>query len=308
MGSMIGRVFRSALSRTGATAPFERLLAAAARAADIDLLSLAHRQMGILNFQNFENSGEAYLLRVVLAPLLRGRHAVVLDIGANVGGYSRLVRSALPDARIYAFEPNPEAFRLLSSNLTASGVTCVQRGMASTERSGSLFVYPDERTTGHASLYREMMTGFFGCAEPCEVPCSFTTVDAFCAGEGIDRLDLMKIDTEGHELEVIRGAREMLAGGRIDAVQFEFGEGHVYSRVFLRDFFDALPGYRFFRLCERRLLPLEAYDPRHEIFRFQNILAVSAGHALLGAEGLDRARGPAGPDPRSGRSVGQPVA
>ena len=51
---------------------------------------------------------------------------------------------------------------------------------------------------------------------------------------------------------------------------------NVAARVFLRDFYDLLSDYRFFRLDTRRLIPLGPYQPRNEIFQFQNLLAVRA--------------------------------
>jgi hypothetical protein len=102
-----------------------------------------------------------------------------------------------------------------------------------------------------------------------------TTVDKFCKEKGVDRIDLLKIDTEGCELQVLKGAQEMLSGGYIKVIQFEFGECNVFSRVFLRDFYEVLAGFRLFRLDSERLVPLPAYEPTNEIFRFQNIIAIN---------------------------------
>ena len=51
-------------------------------------------------------------------------------------------------------------------------------------------------------------------------------------------------------------------------------EMNTVSKVFLRDFYETLAGYRFYRLDSRRLIPLGGYQPRNEIFQFQNVLAV----------------------------------
>jgi hypothetical protein len=135
-------------------------------------------------------------------------------------------------------------------------------------------VYPDSLITGHASRCAEVFTQLHGCTEPKKVPITVTTLDSFCEEHAIPRIDLLKIDTEGYELDVLKGARKMLERNHIGLIQFEFGECDLYTRVFLRDFYDALPKYTFFRLNTGELIPLGAHRPAHEIFLFQNILAV----------------------------------
>lgn len=66
----------------------------------------------------------------------------------------------------------------------------------------------------------------------------------------------------------------MLSEGRIGIIQFEFGECHVFARTFMRDFYKILQDYRFFRLDTNNLIALGNYSVHHEIFRFQNIVAI----------------------------------
>ncbi|MEP7359891.1 MAG: FkbM family methyltransferase, partial [Anaerolineales bacterium] len=100
-------------------------------------------------------------------------------------------------------------------------------------------------------------------------------LDDFIGQHGLRHISLLKIDTEGHELSVLRGAVETLAANRIEAVQFEFNRMHVISRVFLSDIVNALPGYHFYRLLPDGLVPITFQPPfRSEIFAFQNIAAL----------------------------------
>jgi hypothetical protein len=61
--------------------------------------------------------------------------------------------------------------------------------------------------------------------------------------EDITQVDLLKIDTEGHEFDVLLGASGMVRTGAIAAVQFEFGETLLGTRYHFKDFWDLLSPY-----------------------------------------------------------------
>ena len=85
---------------------------------------------------------------------------------------------------------------------------------------------------------------------------------------------MLKIDVEGFELEVLKGAEKLLREGRIKIIQFEFNEVNIIQRRFLKDFYDELPGFDFYRLDENRLIALNEWQPKHEIFLFQKVIAI----------------------------------
>ncbi len=100
-------------------------------------------------------------------------------------------------------------------------------------------------------------------------------LDTFVAENDISQIDLLKIDTEGHELEVLKGASNLLRENRVRAIQFEFNEMNVVSGVFFRDFYQLLPNYKFYRMLRDGLSPLGSYSPLWcELFAFQNIVAL----------------------------------
>ena len=101
------------------------------------------------------------------------------------------------------------------------------------------------------------------------------TVAGYVHEAGVRVIDFMKIDTEGHELAVLQGCGDMLSDGSIKAIQFEFNQMNVISRVFLRDFHELLDArYELFRIAPKALIPLNPYNTRNEIFVFQNIVAI----------------------------------
>lgn len=135
---------------------------------------------------------------------------VAFDIGANVGQTAREFLKAFPAARVHAFEPHPTTFRELQK---LSDPRLRQHNLALGETSGSVTMY-EYGETGGASLRNSLAPNArtasqFGY-QATERSVACTTLDAFCADQGIDRVDLLKIDVEGFELAVLKGGPKML--------------------------------------------------------------------------------------------------
>lgn len=211
---------------------------------------------------------EAFLARI--APGLAG--GVALDVGANSGSYAAELRRLAPTARIMAFEPHPKTYRELADRLAGAGVETFQCALG--DRPGRMELYDFASADGstQASLSRDSV-GLY-THDVVAHPVSVTTVDDFLAEHGIPRVALLKIDTEGFDIAVLRGAREAIAAKRISLIQFEFIGANIATRTTMRDFFDALPGYSVARLClNGQELPLEYTVKRCEIPVNQNLIA-----------------------------------
>lgn len=257
-----------------------KAIKAIAAASGIDLLVLAYNEMGILKCENEDRTGERYLIYYFLKKIFESNtRPVIFDVGANIGKYSLMLRDAFPEAKVYAFEPNINAFKVLQDRLGGK-VECLNLGMGAEQKACKLFTYSDTPSSSHTSAYKEMFTLFHKANDLTTVEFQMTTIDGFCKERGIKEIDFLKIDTEGCELQVLSGAQRMLSGGNIRAIQFEFGECNVFSRVFLRDFYEVLTGFRIYRLDSNRLMPLPVYEPTNEIFRFQNMIAINKDIAI----------------------------
>ncbi len=170
---------------------------------------------GTLDAAIFEQvlcEGSEYRLPVKTEP------EVIFDVGANIGAAAVYFAARYPNARIYCFEPLPENVELLRRNVAPFGdrVTVVPMGLG--EQAGS-FPYQmsdDPMNFGGGTFYQ------IGCRAGETIDLPVTTLSAFCREHHIDRIDVMKIDTEGAERSVLAGAPpELLA--EIDVV---LGELH----------------------------------------------------------------------------------
>lgn len=263
-----------------------RITAEAFVSALIKIFRLDSRQIffknnGVLKYSDHE-SGEKWFIDHVLPQILSGiDEPIILDIGANIGEYSIALASAIPACRCYAFEPNPITFEKLSLNTNAkANIVPLNCGAGSRKEHIKLFAYKTDFSTSHASLYRDVF-------KECHMQDAANIVEMSCGVEKVDDLiescvipeaaiHFIKIDTEGHELEGLKGARTAIRMRGVRAVQFEFNEMNVISRVFLKDFYDLLGDeWTFFRLDTQKLISLGGrYDSANEIFKFQNIIAI----------------------------------
>jgi FkbM family methyltransferase len=237
------------------------------------LLNLAVRGMGVGNPTThlIGPAEERFLNRIAAVDEL-----AVFDVGAHHGDYAAQVRRLCPAARVWSFEPHPAAFELLTLAAERSGFTAVNVGLSDVPGRLNLYDYASTSVQGssHATLHGKVFEDIHH-SEAAAVEVEITTVDLFMESQRISHLHLLKVDAEGHELAILRGSQRAITSGAVDVVQFEFNEMNVMSRVFFRDFYDALPGFSFYRMVVDGLVPIGAYQPRtHELFILQNIIAI----------------------------------
>lgn len=236
------------------------------------LFNLSLRGLGILNYENERLSGEPNFLKR-LAQVLK--QPVILDVGANIGDYSNQVSRLFTQAEIYAFEPHPDNFQTLKLQAEQHHYTAVN--LACSDRAGIANLYDYSGTQGaspHASLYQDVIEKLHK-SEAIAWEIQVTTIDEFVESQFIQTINLLKIDTEGNELQVLRGAQRALDQQRIEIIQFEFNEMNVVSRVFFKDIADLLKDYSFYRMLPDGLVPLGEYNPlMWELFAYQNIVAI----------------------------------
>lgn len=229
--------------------------------------------LGILNSENEHYSGEDHFIRSVPSIIGQQDALIVIDVGANIGSYSAKVKSVHSSACVYAFEPDHATFQQLNASATRYGYQVFNFALGSESRR-SLFYNRPGGGSEHASLYREVITEIHEDTVV-EVEVLVTTLDQFAQEHQLTHIHLLKIDTEGSELDVLRGAQRLLENKAIDLIQFEFNNMNVISHVFFRDFLSFLKGYKMYRMLPDGLVRIEQ-NPTFlsEIFAYQNIVAI----------------------------------
>ncbi len=237
------------------------------------IYKLALRGIGVMNYETPRISGEASFLKNIFART--GGKPLVLDVGANVGDYAVSVKSHYPQARLYAFEPHPLTFQKLAGKAAQYGFTAVQQACSAETGTTKFYDYAHNTGSQHASLYKDVFEQIYQDSVV-EYDVSLTSLDHFFQSTpGLERINLLKIDTEGNEMRVLQGAEGAIRAGKIDVIYFEFNQMNVISRTFFKDIYDLLRGYEFYRLLPQSLVPMGSYDPVFfEIFVLQNVVAI----------------------------------
>jgi FkbM family methyltransferase len=147
------------------------------------------------------------------------------DVGAHVGGTARQALETFPEARVYAFEPHPETFARLRRGLSHERLSIHELALG--DSSGQVTFYEYGTDGGGAQLNSLVPDARFPRQfgyRPTERTAACMTVDDFCDANGIGRIDVLKVDAEGYDLAVIKGAARMLAEGRIGFIYAEFND------------------------------------------------------------------------------------
>jgi len=186
---------------------------------------------------------------------------VVIDGGACVGAWSSHVLKANPKIQLHCIEPLRENVKILKEKLSRENVHVHQFALG--DELGVALMNPKTQ-----SQHRDSD----GATEEVKL----LSLDAFCADQGIEKIDFLKLDLEGSELSALQGARRLLSENRIARIQFEYGPEHVYARVQLRDLFEFLEsfGFRFFKILPRGLEAVPNYTTWLENYRYKNFYAV----------------------------------
>jgi FkbM family methyltransferase len=208
-------------------------------------------------------NGEHWLLDAVVARAERDTRLTLLDVGGHLGHWTQAALDRLSQHRrageVHVFEPTQSSERWLARRFAGEPRVRL-RPCALSERPGTAALYVVGDLVGINSLV-DMQVGT-------PTPVDVTSVDAYLNDHHIERVTLLKSDTEGNDLAVLRGGVGALSAGRIDVWQFEYNSRWVYARAFLRDVFE-LALDKPYVLGKLHAAGIELFDEWHpELERF----------------------------------------
>lgn len=140
-----------------------------------------------------------------------------LDVGANQGLVSRRILDIFPDATVHAFEPSPDMFPHLQRRASAHpGIVAHQLAVGARDGEATMHITQNPLLSSLLPMCADGMLAYGeagGWSRAVKVRC--VRLDEWAASEGVARVEAMKIDVQGLELEVLRGATRLLQNGVI---------------------------------------------------------------------------------------------
>ena len=201
----------------------------------------------------------------------RGGGGVIFDIGANIGEWAQYCLQISPQAELHLFEPSAYTYSRLEEKDWPQNVYINNFGLGEKYENLALHIFED--ASGMNSLYARRGVGELEIVKTEEI--EIRTVDGYCAEQGIQMIDFMKVDVEGHEFSVFKGAERMLAAGNIAMIQFEYGGCNLDARVYLGDIWELLQshGYKLAKIHPNEQRHFQKYEQRLEVFKYSNWVA-----------------------------------
>lgn len=228
----------------------------------------------LIGATNPRANGEKLLIETLVP-----RISLFFDIGANVGNWTNMSLNAADKAgnKIVGFlyEPDPDLYKRLKERFESKDNLHIF-GIAMGGCSGTEVFYKRYADT-HSSLLR-----ISGEKIKDEIEVEVTTIDEEAARHKIPYIDFLKIDTEGYDFNVLKGAKRLLSQQKIGIIQFEYNNTWVFagntliSAISFLNSFD----YRVFLLRPEGLFELD-YHRYGEYFKCSNYIAVSPGQNWL---------------------------
>jgi FkbM family methyltransferase len=219
----------------------------------------------------FSVNGELF----VIERLASARFRYAIDVGANVGEWVLAAANHWPECHFDAFEIAPKTFqglRLTTANQARISVHDI--GLSDHVGSQTMYYFPD-----HPELTCDIPRHESYGSVPFEA--ETTTLDVFAKQSGITNIDFVKIDVEGAEHRVLKGAERLLNDGKIDCIQLEYGAFSIQSRFLLKDYYSLLSPQFWIGKIFPTHVAFGNYDWRAEDFRFSNYLCVSRNRGDL---------------------------
>ena len=203
--------------------------------------------------------------------LLKTNPKIFIDIGANKGSYTKSLLKRFPTIECHLFEPSEINFQELKNKFPGKNIFINKKALSKT--SEERYLYSDKPGSGLSSLTKRDLNEqniSFDIEEKVDV----IRFDEYWT-DLTKKIDFVKIDVEGHELDVLKGFGDLIY--KIRVIQFEFGGTDVDTRTFFKDFwiFFKEKNFSIYRMSPLGLIRIKKYNVREECFVYSNFIALN---------------------------------
>ena len=185
-------------------------------------------------------SGEKFFLKRLIKNL---DSPIIFDVGANVGDYALSVIKYNSSSKLHLFEPSNSHLKILELKLKSSNDITINNYGLSTKNE-NLELFKDKEITGLATVLNRDLKYLdinFSKSEKIKLMIG----DEYITKNRITNIDLLKIDTEGYELNVLKGFKKALSKKLIKNIQFEFSNASLELKETFRDYYRFLKEFGY---------------------------------------------------------------
>jgi hypothetical protein len=148
--------------------------------------------------------------------------------------------------------------------------------MSNQTKKKSFYYYVEN--SGLSTLYRRLIAEpIYGIKAPKKIYVDTSTVDIYCEKFNINKINFLKIDTEGAELDVLKGSENMLKNNKIDHIQFEYGGCFLDSNTTLQQLCKhmSIYNYQLYKIEKDNITIINEFDNSLENFIYSNFLYIN---------------------------------
>jgi len=236
-------------------------------------LGLTERLVAWLMGKGYGSATLDQEVKAVLS-LLTCTPELAIDVGGNVGGYSKVLRSKMPNLEIHIFEPSSVNVSKLRTAFGQDQRVHVNP-VGLSDNNGEAVLYSDAPGGGLGSLANRRVDHFGIEMNAMEVVQTICFEDYWKSTLASRTIDLVKLDIEGFELAALRGFGESIYKTRV--IQFEFGGCNLDTRTNFQDFYYFFSGlmFKIYRITPIGLNEIDKYRELDEIYLTTNFVAVN---------------------------------
>jgi len=234
-------------------------------------LSLTLDAKGFKNYGDFKRTGEKKFIR-----LIKDEINFSLDIGANVGNYTKLILQET-SSKVISFEPLPDAYRELEVLKKEFGERLETFNIAISNENKRQELYFGNEKSEKASLMKNLeKLSFVGETNINKISVEVKKLDDLKDILKNEIIDFIKIDTEGYEFEVLDGAKNLLKEHQPKFIQIEFNWHQLLKGQTLYKLSSMIDFSDIFRILPNGngLIQIDPSRPENNIYHLSNYIFI----------------------------------
>jgi FkbM family methyltransferase len=195
---------------------------------------------------------------------------IILDVGAHKGEFLQSIKKIINFEKIYSFEPQKDIYQVLNLFTKEDKIFCFNFALGKKNEIRNLKISKKTSTSTFSeindfSLWYKIksfiLSGSIKSSFISEEKVQVIKLDDFCRENKISNIDLLKIDTEGHEKDVLEGAKNLLKERKIKYILLEVHLSQMYKNYSINDLENLLDNFNF-KLLKKSRFPILSFEDR----------------------------------------------